>query len=127
MSEIKDLEENEEDLEENEEGSEEVEEVEEVSIEGLSKDNAMTYLIAECGKTFAEANEFWADNRPKRGTGFASRFYLLLEKGDMSEADFDKFLGVESANVKNHRSHYNSIRELANTIWDAKIEEETGE
>lgn len=91
-----------------------------VSIEGLSKDNAMTKLIAEYGMTFAEANEFWSANRPKRGTGFASRFYSLLENGEMSEKDFDLLLSIESANVKNHRSHYNSIRELANTIWLSK-------
>jgi hypothetical protein len=106
-------------------------EVEEVAviidIAGLSKDNAMTKLIATYGKTFSEANEYWADNRPTRGTGFASRFYAILEKGDLSEADFDGLLAVESTNVKNHRSHYNSIRELANIIWAAKIDAETGE
>lgn len=98
-----------------------------ISIEGLSKDSAMTKLIAEYGMTFSEANEYWADNRPTRGTGFASRFYSLLESGEMPEAEFDSLLGIESANVKNHRSHYNSIRLLANTIWAAKIEAETGE
>lgn len=96
----------------------------EVNIEGLSKDNAMTKLIAEYGMSFGEANEFWAENRPKRGTGFASRFYTLLESAVLSETDFDALLAVESANVKNHRSHYNSIRELANTIHASKVAEE---
>lgn len=97
-----------------------------VSIDGLSKDSAMTKLIAEYGMTFSKANEYWAENRPTRGTGFASRFYSLLEAGEMSESEFDSLLGIESANVKNHRSHYNSIRILANTIWAVKSAE-TGE
>jgi hypothetical protein len=87
-----------------------------MKIENMSKDEAMTYLISEEGLSFKEATVFWSENRPKGGTGFAGKFYAALKDGEMTEADFDAFLADESKNVKNHRSHYNSIRELVNEV-----------
>jgi len=87
-----------------------------VSIDGLDKNAAITKLIASGEYDFKDANKFWVENRPTRGTGFAARFYAELETGPMTEEDFDKILAVESSNTINHRSHFNAIRELANAI-----------
>ena len=90
-----------------------------INIEGMKKDEAMTVLI-QGGLDFKAANEYWVENRPARGTGFAARFYGALETGPMSDEDFEDLITGDSANVLKHRSHYGSIRDLANKIWDAK-------
>lgn len=84
------------------------------SIEGLKKSEALTVLI-QSGLDFEEANNYWKDNRPT-ATGFVGAFYAELKKGAMSEKDFDAILETGSDNTRKHRSHYNAIRELTNTI-----------
>jgi hypothetical protein len=99
-------------------------------IENLSKDDAMTLLISEEGMTFKEASAYWVDNRPERGTGFAARFYLALETEWMSSEEFDAFLEGESKNTIAHKSHFDAIRVLANTIRENltdEVEEEESE
>ena len=90
-----------------------------MDITGKSKDEAMTLLIQD-GMTFKDASEYWAENRPARGTGFAARFYLSLGTEPMSDEAFEAFLDGESKNVVAHKSHYDAIRALANTIWAGK-------
>lgn len=85
-------------------------------IDGMSKDEAMTFLISDQGMTFKEAGEFWVENRPERGTGFAARFYAALESAEMDDDAFADFLDGESKNVVAHKSHYDAIRKLANAV-----------
>lgn len=86
-----------------------------IEIAGLKKDEALTKLIAEYGMTYPKAIEYWAENRP--AAGFANRFYDKLREGELNETDFVAFLKDESDNVRNHKSHYNSIRVLSNDVW----------
>ena len=88
------------------------------SIEGLSKNEAITALISEGGMDFAEANKYWIENRPERGTGFKARFYAELEKGIMDAEAFNKFLEPESDNVKKNKANFDGVRKMANRIWE---------
>lgn len=53
-------------------------------------------------------------------TGFAADFYALLKDAPLSDADFDALIAAGSNNVQKHKSHYNAIRELANSIHAQK-------
>lgn len=89
------------------------------SIDGLDKSGAIETII-RAGFSFKEANKYWVDNRPTRGTGFKVRFYDRLVEGKMDETEFDEFLSEESANILAHKSSHNLVREAANKIWDRK-------
>lgn len=94
-------------------------EVEGFELDGLTKIECIVYLAGK-GFNAKEAVKFYDENKPARKAGFAARFYAILEDGVLSEADFKAMLADESENVQNHESHYGSIRELTNAIWDAK-------
>lgn len=50
-------------------------------------------------------------------TGFAADFYAELREDTMTVERFEAIIAEGSKNVQNHKSHYNAIRELANSIW----------
>lgn len=89
----------------------------EVNIEGMNKNDALTALITS-GMDFKEANAFWVENRPERGTGFKARFYARLADSAMDEETFEAMIRDESENIQKHKSAHNAVRELANKIWE---------
>lgn len=90
-----------------------------IDLSNMDKNAAITALI-NSGLDFKEANKYWVENRPERGTGFKARFYAELEKGEMSVEDFKKFLEPESDNVKKNASNFDGVRKMANAIWAGK-------
>jgi len=87
----------------------------EINIEGMKKADALTALI-QGGMSYTDAEVYWKENGSKNSVGFAAEFYTLLQKGVMSDEDFDKIITAGSNNVQKHRSHYNAIRVLTNSI-----------
>lgn len=86
-----------------------------VDITGMKKAEALTALI-QGGMDYPSAEKYWKENGSKASTGFAADFYAALKDGPMDDATFDATISAGSANVQKHKSHYNAIRLLTNSI-----------
>lgn len=107
-----------------------------VAIEsGLVSAKEMYIAYAkESGVSVKEANEKWkaveAELKPKGAKagkrGFADAFYDWLAEDTRSEQEaYDLIAGNESANVRNHLTHYLNIWALAETIRQGRKVERT--
>ena len=87
-----------------------------IELGGLKKGEAITMLIRDHGKDFAEAEAYWKEHGAGKRTGETARFYELLESGSMSDEAFDEFLASTTQNNRNHKSLFAGIRRMANAI-----------
>ena len=88
-----------------------------ISIEGLSRDEAIIQLVTEEGLSLKEAKAFYKDNKPAPRPSFKSRFYAELAESPMSEARFEEVITEEGGNVEAHKSAHRLVFELSIEIF----------
>ena len=91
--------------------------VEAPSLEGMSRDEAIVYLVATEGYGMKEAKAYWKDNRPEPKPSWKKSFYAELKGGVMTEERFEALIAEEGGNVEAHKSAHRMVFEMANAIW----------
>jgi len=86
-------------------------------LTGMSRDEAIVYLVATEGLEMKEAKKYWKENRPEPKPSFKKAFYAELAEGPMTEARFDELITTEGGNVERHKSAHRMVFEMANAIW----------
>lgn len=86
-------------------------------INGMSKDDVMTALIAEYGMSFKEATDYWGEYGGTKRTGFRATFYKQLEEQDLTSEEVKQFCkDFGSKNDAKAWSHYDAIAKLVASI-----------
>lgn len=93
-----------------------------LSEEGKSVKEIRAFILFTYGKEGKEVTTELenAGISSARGKGTAEEFYLLLKTGVMSNEAFEAWIGGKTKNTVNHKSHYNGIRLLTNSIHGVK-------
>ena len=88
-----------------------------ISIEGMSRDEAIIALVTEEGLTLKEAKVYYKENKPEPRPSFKKRFYAELEEGKMTDERFAELIEDEGGNVEAHKSAHKLVLDMANAIW----------
>ncbi len=86
-------------------------------LEGMSRDEAVIYLVSEEGLELKAAKKYWKENRPEPKPSWKKAFYEELGKGVMTEERFNTLIDMEGGNVEAHKSAHKMVFEMANLIW----------
>ena len=86
-------------------------------LDGMSRDEAVIYLVAEKGLTLKDAKVYWKANRPEPKPSWKKAFYAELGDGAMTETRFEELIDLEGGNVEAHKSAHRMVFDMANAIW----------
>ena len=89
----------------------------EITLDGMSRDEAIIYLVATEKMDLKDAKAYWKANRPEPKPSWKKLFYAELAAGPMTEERFDELVATEGGNVEAHKSAHKMVFEMANTIW----------
>lgn len=87
------------------------------SLEGMTRDEAIVYLVATEGYDMKEAKAYWKANRPEPKPSWKKSFYAELKTGVMTEERFEALIAEEGGNVEAHKSAHRMVFDMANAIW----------